>query len=129
MDKINLSKMLKDFAEKTRDINDDLEQLEKTDISTLSEKEKENIQQYMEKIEALTSKAETILKKTEREGLPTLLNKQENKLKNDNKIENKPQAPKPNSPAPKPKKSNLMKPKPTLSNGYGQQNNRKKSEE
>lgn len=129
MDKINLSKMLKDFAEKTRDINDDLEQLEKTDISTLSEKEKENIQQYMEKIEALTSKAETILKKTEREGLPTLLNKQENKLKNDNKIENKPQEPKPNSPAPKPKKSNLMKPKPTLSNGYGQQNNRKKSEE
>ena len=43
MDKINLSKMLKDFADKTRDINNDLEQLEKTDISTLSEKEKENI--------------------------------------------------------------------------------------
>lgn len=129
MDKINLSKMLKDFAEKTRDINEDLEQLEKTDISTLSEKEKENIQQYMEKIEALTSKAETILKKTEREGLPTLLNKQDNKIKNENKVENKTQAPKPNSPAPKPKKSNLMKPKPTLSNGYGQQNNRKKSEE
>lgn len=122
MDKINLSKMLKDFAEKTRDINNDLEQLEKTDISTLSEKDKEEIQQYMEKIEGLTSKAETILKKTEREGLPTLLNKQKNQLKNDNKVENKPQAP-------KPKKSNLMKPKPTLSNGYGQQNNRKKSEE
>src|SRR5690606_20777036 len=102
---------------------------EKTDISTLSEKEKENIQQYMEKIEALTSKAETILKKTEREGLPTLLNKQENKLKNENKVENKTQAPKPNSPAPKPKRGTLMKPKPNLSNGYEQQNNRKKSEE
>lgn len=127
MDKINLSKMLKEFAERTQEINNDLEQLEKTDISSISEKDREHIQQYMEKIEALTAKAENILKKTEREGLPSLVNKQKNQLKNENKAEIKPQAPKPQTPSPK--KSNLMKPKNTLTNGYGQQNNRKKSEE
>lgn len=120
MQKLSLRDILDKFTQKTAELNSDLEKFESVDISKMSDHDRKILIDQMERIETLTAKAENILKKTSREGLPILVQKQENKndLKNDNQA----------APAPKKKSrlGNLMKP--TLGLNNTPNNNEKKKD-
>jgi hypothetical protein len=122
MQKINLKEMLSRFADKTSDLNSDLETIDSIDMSKMTASQKEEIFKNVERIESLTAKAENILKKTVREGLPILIQKQEERLENDLKQKQEQEQKAEVKPS-KPRKSNLMKP--TLANNYKPQDPKK----